>query len=277
MPTPFNHIVLGQELLDDDRLPKPLLARLQRSRPAFLLGNTAPDFGALVGKPRRETHYFQVPLQETSPAHNRLLAAHPHLGQPEQLSDDQAAFIAGYLAHLWLDQAWISAVFEPYFGPQVSRGSFRERLVEHNLLRAYLDLQERDRIPDDLGSTLRAARPRGWLPFAADAELRQWRDHLAAQVEPGGKIRTVEVFAQRLKMPRRKFARRLQSPEEMERSVFAHLPRRQLTSFWERRFSYTRELVRYYLEGDLEAAPRVNQPLERQAPSPTRPIFEGRR
>lgn len=250
--------------------------RLQRSRSAFLLGNTAPDYGALMGKPRADTHFFEVPLRNPTPAHSRLLEAHPHLGQPEQLGEDHAAFIAGYLAHLWLDQAWISEVFEPYFGPQVPRGNFRQRLIEHNLLRAHLDLKDRGRIPDDLGPTLRSAHPQDWLPFADDSDLRHWRDHLAAQVEPGGRIRTVEVFAARLKMPRRQFARRLQSPEEMERSVFAHLPRQRLAAFWQRRLSLTGELVRYYLRGELDNAPRVNQPLNREAPGSKEAILGGR-
>ncbi len=277
MPTPFNHIVLAQGLLEDDRLPKPVRARLQSSRSAFLLGNTAPDCAAFIGRPRAETHFFQVPLQETIPAHNRLLRAHPHLGRPPDLSPGHAAFIAGYLAHLWLDQAWISTVFEPYFGPGVSRGSFRQRLIEHNLLRAHLDLQVWGRIADDLGPILRHAKPENWLPFASDADLCRWRDHLAAQVEPGGSIRTVEVFAERLNMPRQKFARRLRSPKEMERSVFTHLPRREITAFWRRGISCTRELVRHYLEGDLEGAPRVNQPLESKVPSTTQPFFGGGR
>lgn len=263
MPTPFSHIAVAARLLEPGRLPKRTQKRLRAARAAFFLGNTAPDFGALVGIARARTHFFEVPLRDPAPAHLRLLRAHPELARPAALDPQQAAFVAGYLAHLWLDQAWIQRVFEPYFGPAVGRGSFRDRLVAHNLLRAHLDLQQRGLMPQDMALTLRSAQPEDWLPFAASDELRHWRDHLAEQVEPDGHIRTVEVFAERLDVPQEQFSRRLRSDEEMRRAVYDHLPGGLISDYWRQGLTRTAELIHYYLDGNLGDAPRANAAFAR--------------
>ena len=166
-------------------------------------------------------------------------------------------------------------MFEPYFGPDVERGRFRERLVAHNLLRAHLDLQDRDRIPEGVGAVLRSAQPDDWLPFADDRQLRRWRDHLASQVEPGGHIRTVEVFADRLDVPLERFKRRLHSEEEMQRAVFDHIPEDLIADFRQRGLTYTAELIHYYLDRDLQEAPNVNRSLDLRSTAPT-PSTSGR-
>lgn len=276
VPTPFHHIVLAQDLLDGGRLPQAVRTELRAVRPAFLFGSTAPDFGSMAGKRRAATHFFHVPLRPGPPAHLSLLEEHPSLAHADQLSASHAAFVAGYLAHLWLDQAWIYGVFEPHFGPAVNRGRFRQRLIAHNLLRADLELEQRERLPPDTSTALRQAKPRDWLPFGRDADLVRWRDRLAEQVEPGGRVRTVDVFAQRLNMPAEAFADRLHSQAEMQRTVYSHLPANLLDKFERLGLDGMAELVQYYWEGRLDEAPNINQPLARQAPGTNRTFFGSR-
>lgn len=213
MPTPFNHLALAEAVRNDPRLPATTRRFLDQSRPAFLLGNTAPDYVSLAGRPRAESHLFEVPMADRRPAHRILFARHPDLGDARRLNPDQAAFLAGYIAHLWIDQAWIAYIFEPAFGPSVGRGTFDERLLDHNLLRAALDQEDLIRLPSDVGAALRQAEPRGWLPFTSDESLRRWRDDLASQLGPGGRPSSVEVFAARHGIEPRAFAARLSSLE----------------------------------------------------------------
>lgn len=267
MPTPFNHLALAERLLASPKLPSGTRRQLQRARPAFLLGNVAPDLGTLSRLSRQASHYFEVPMQDLRPAHQRLFEAHPHLADPARLAPDHAAFMAGYLTHLWLDQAWILAIFEPVFGPEVPRGSFEERLIAHNLLRAWLDEQDHRRLDGTVAAALRRADPRRWLPFAPDEDLRRWRDLLAEQLAPGGRSQTAEVFAARLGITPEEFRARLASPGRLERAVFRHISRRRLQAFQRLALARSLELVTYYLAGRLGEAPHVNRPFRRRAPS----------
>ncbi len=251
-------------MLVHPRMPEQHRQALRLNRSAFLLGNTAPDFGTVSGLPRAASHFFDVPMLDRRPAHLRLLARHPELVRPDELAPDRAAFVAGYLAHLWLDQAWIATFFEPIFGPEVPRGSFHQRLVNHNLLRAYLDQKDRNRLQPEVGTALNQAEPNGWLAFAPDKDLRQWRNHLRIQLEPGGSSRTVRVFSSRLGISADKFAARLASRAEMERAVFRYLPQSHLRAFWDLSLIHSVELVAAYLAGEIQEAPTVSRPFRRR-------------
>jgi hypothetical protein len=223
MPTPFTHLATVTEILDHPGLTGEARAALAGELPAFLLGNIAPDVQTLSGQTREATHFFPVPLDGGPPAAERLLARHPGLAQPGSLPPAQAAFLAGYLAHLVLDELWVADIFEPVFGPDRAWGTFRERLYLHNVLRALWDAADHARLGPGTAEDLLAAEPAGWLPFVTDPHLRAWRNLVAGQLGPGA-ARTVEVFAERMNTDPRALAELLASPAELERRVFVHLP-----------------------------------------------------
>jgi hypothetical protein len=230
MPTPFTHLATAPEILAAPVLPAEVRAALMAQRPAFLLGNIAPDVQTVSGQPREATHFFPVPLNMAPPAQARMFRAHRRLARRAGLPPGQAAFVAGYVAHLVLDQRWVAEIFEPVFGPQQTWGSFRERLYLHNVLRAHWDDGDLARLPAGLDDELRAARPEGWLPFEADAHLVTWRDLVADQLGPGAG-RTVEVFAQRMRADPAALAALLADPAELERRLFVHVSLRNLERY----------------------------------------------
>lgn len=262
MPTPFNHLSLAEAVRLDPRLPAGARRTLDRSRPAFLLGHTAPDYVSLAGRPRVESHLFEVPMADRRPAHRLLFDRHPDLAAAADLDPDQAAFLAGYIAHLWIDQAWIAYIFEPGFGPSVARGTFEQRLLDHNLLRAALDQEDLAGLPPRLGAVLRQAEPRRWLPFASDESLCRWRDNLASQLEPGGRPTTVEVFASRHGLEPRAFADRLSSLEA------GPVRPARLAAFRRLAVDRTLALTHAYLAGRLDAVEAVNTSFPRPNPLP---------
>lgn len=270
VPTPFNHLVIAEAVLREQHLPSQVRRRLSAERPAFMLGNTAPDVSTITGLSRAATHFFDVPMVDRSPAHRRMLKMYPDLVDPSVLPPDQAAFLAGYLAHLWLDQAWIAGVFEPVFGPDVDRGRFQTRLLAHNLLRAHLDERDRNRLDEGIGRVLRSAKPGGWLPFVSDDELSQWRDHLAGQLPPDGSSKTVAVFASRHGIDMNDFSAQLASRATMQQQVFRHLPPRRLKAFDRLGSMGTAAIVREYMTGQMGRAPISHQPFRyRLAGKPT--------
>jgi hypothetical protein len=246
MPTPFNHLVLAQAMLAHPGLPPGVRDGLSAEWPAFLLGNIAPDVQTVSQQSREATHFFPVPLRNAPPAHQALFARHPALARPRQLAPAHAVFLAGYLAHLELDQLWIRAIFEPVFGPEQTWGDFQERLYLHNVFRAYWDAHDHRRLPPAVGRRLRAAEPEGWLPFVADAPLRRWRDLVADQLTPPSAALTVEVFAARMGADPLAFAALLNSPAEMERRVFSRVPPARLAQFCAEGLDRCVERIREY-------------------------------
>jgi hypothetical protein len=230
MPTPFTHLAAAGEILSHPELPPAARSALAAELPAFLLGNIAPDVQTVSGQPRDATHFFPVPLNGALPGARVLLDRHPVLAQASALPPAQAAFLAGYLAHLVYDQLWIAQIFEPVFGPAQSWASFRERLYLHNVLRAHLDGQDLARLLPATAARLKAAEPSAWLPFEADPHLRTWRDLVAEQLGPGAG-RTVEVFAERMRVDPVGLAQLLASPEELQQRVLSRLPAQALTIY----------------------------------------------
>jgi hypothetical protein len=220
MPTPFTHLAVAAELLDTGALPPAIANEL----PAFLLGNIAPDVQVLSQQPREATHFFPVPLGGAPPAVQVLLAHHPALAPLEVLPPAQAAFMAGYLAHLVFDQLWVREIFEPVFGPDQAWETFRERLYLHNVLRAHWDALDLARLAPGAAGDLAAAHPLSWLPFVPDDYLAAWRDLVAEQLGEAGSSRTVEVFAARMGADPAAFAALLASPAELDRRLFLRLP-----------------------------------------------------
>jgi hypothetical protein len=219
MPTPFTHLAVAAELLATGNLPG-----VPPAHPAFLLGNIAPDVQVLSQQTREATHFFPVPLNGAPPAEQVLFAQYPALAPLSARPPAQAAFLAGYLAHLVFDQLWVQRIFEPVFGPDQSWGEdFHERLYLHNLLRAHWDALDHQRLQPGVAETLAAAQPRGWLPFVDDAPLAAWRDRVAEQLGEAGTSRTVEVFAARMRADPTAFAALLASPAELERRLFSRL------------------------------------------------------
>lgn len=232
MPTPIQHLVMADDILADAALLPAARDRLVAQRGAFLLGTIAPDAQSVSGQTREATHFFTPPSADPRPAHEVMLVEYPQLARANKLPPAQAAFIAGYIQHLTLDELWIEHVFGPHFGMGVEWGTFRERLLIHNILRTWLDQRDRVRLNCSTSAALLRVEPHGWLPFVSDAHLTAWRDEIALQLRPGAPVHTVKVFAARLNVPPAEFRRILESPDDMQRRVFAHLSPNSLARFY---------------------------------------------
>lgn len=251
MPTPFTHLRFAEEILNLAGLPRVAQDTLYAEKPAFLLGCVAPDAQSVSGQPREATHFFYVPLRDSVPAVRHLFHAYPALARAAERPRAQAAFLAGYLTHLALDEFWVRDVFEPIFGSRVRWGTFIERLYLHNALRSHLDASDRKRLPASTAATLSSARPYDLCPFISDETLLHWRDLIAEQLSPGQAGRTVEVFAERMGADPRAFAALLASPEAMRQRVFSRLPDGLLERFYREGLSLCETVLQRYWTGAL--------------------------
>ena len=232
MPTPFYHLHLAEELIHHPELPKKIRDILQTWRCVFLFGNTAPDVQVISGAARQQTHFFKIPIQaDDLPAWELMLMQYPQLSGTEALTECQRVFIAGYLCHLQADWLWVKELFTPIFGPRCNWGTFHQRLYYHNVLRAYLDLRILPELSTGMDQCLSQVQPEGWLPFVKDVHLRQWRDLLFHQLEPGATPRTVEVFSSRQGISAPEYYALLESDERMQSEVFTHVSLRHVQTY----------------------------------------------
>jgi hypothetical protein len=257
MPTPIMHLALAEEILRGDDLPPPIRRLLIQQHGPFLLGNTAPDVQTVSGQTRDETHFYSIPRTTDRPAHETLFETHPQLTRTESLPPAQIAFVAGYIAHLVLDELWLDHVFLRHF--RGGWGDRRERAFLHNVLRTWMDRQDQRRLNGNVSAALRQTRPQGWLPFVADEHLQTWRDWLVEQLAPGRSVQTAEVFAQRMGVSAAEMEAVLRSPQQMEERVFSHISRAALQSFhdigYERSVALTNEYIGKSTKGSSEKRP----------------------
>ncbi len=247
MPTPIQHLAIADKLLHDSTLPGSIRTRLIDQRGAFLFGNTAPDVQTVSGQMREATHFFDIPLRSNQPAHLKMFELYPALAHTRLIPPAQAAFIAGYICHLWLDVLWIGDIYQPGFGPSAYWATSHQRSIYHNILRAWCDQNDQRALNGDTGSNLSSVQPDRWLPFTLDRYLVDWRNVLADQFRPGASIRTIEVFARRNNVPPAEFRRVLDSPSEMDTNIFAHSSRKDVESFYQRGHDQMAELIVEYL------------------------------
>lgn len=246
MPTPVMHLALAEAILDEDVLPSSIRRLLIQQRGPFLLGHTAPDVQTVSGQAREETHFYTIPPTTDCAAHEVLFATHPALTHAETLLSAQAAFVAGYVAHLLLDELWLDRIFFSYFGER-AWNSRRERAFLHNVLRTWMDREDQQRLNGSVVTVLAQVEPQDWLPFVSDEYLRMWRDWLVEQLSPGHSVQTAEVFAQRMGVSAAEVETVLKSPQQMEERVFRHIPRPALQSFHDMGYSHSVALISQYL------------------------------
>lgn len=251
MPTPVEHLRIAEQILASPSLPEAIRSRLDQDeavRGAYFFGHIAPDVQVISRQPRETTHFFTVPLTDQRAGYKKILMTYPWLSRPSNLPAAQSAFLTGYLSHLLLDEYWVREVFQPVFGSQQMWGDWRERLLLHNVLRTWLDRRDLPQLQDGIGDRLRYAEPKDWLPFAADADLRRWRDLVADQLAPGAEVKTVEIFADRARIPHNEFLVLLE-PGAMKARVFSRIPLAKIECFRERAFTHTHRLTLRYLNG----------------------------
>ncbi len=251
MPTPFTHLAAARHMLADAVLA-PLL---QRERGAFYLGNIAADAHSLAGRQRWETHFYRYDLMPDDPPWRVMLHEHPALWTPADAA--ARAFIAGYIAHLAVDEYWARHMAAPYFGVD-TWGSRGFRFLMLNLLLILMDVRDYAVItvpPDaraDIADSMRGACPSAWLPFLPDSALNEWNQLIERQVNPLGHSETLEILAPRIgrDMTPARLRAMLDSEAMLERDLWAHVPKGVWGTVERDMVVYARESVCAYWRGE---------------------------
>jgi hypothetical protein len=111
---------------------------------AYYLGATSPDIRVITRWDRARTHFFDLNVYDHQDSVTELFRQHPELAEPEHLSPETVAFIAGYITHLCLDERYIYDVYRPYFGQQSALGGDLAANTMDRLLQFELDRRRRE-------------------------------------------------------------------------------------------------------------------------------------
>lgn len=173
MPPIFLHMATARDVaqqLDNETLAA-------QSGP-YLLGATSPDIRVLTRADRSVTHFYDMHVSDHQDSVEAMFAANPHLRDADALNEETAAFVAGYIGHLVLDQTWIEAVYRPHFGQISSLGGDARANVMDRVLQYELDRRRREdqaevrEIRDDLQFCSLAIN----VGFLDSDLLRRWLD-----------------------------------------------------------------------------------------------------
>ncbi len=251
MPTPFSHLAVAQRLLNDPAIPSDYRALLHRQRPAFLLGSVAADARVEAGTPRSATHFYHY-TQETDDSipWRVMLDAHPGLWT---LADEaHAAFIAGYVAHLAMDEIWSRLMVAPrFFGAEW--GDKRLRFIMLHVILIVLDERDEQALEAWQAEALSQAAPRDWLPFLPDSNIKNWRDLIHQQIAPGGRSQTLEIFGSRAGLTPAELRALLDSPELMLESLWQHIPLEVLAEVETAMYAHCVSQLTAYLDGRISS------------------------
>ncbi len=111
MPSLGLHMTIARELACDITSPV-----IEAERGAYYLGATTPDIRVLTRWDREQTHFFDLRDFGEQNGVERLFERQPALRDARELDPSTAAFMAGYISHLVLDEDYITQIYRPLFG-----------------------------------------------------------------------------------------------------------------------------------------------------------------
>ncbi|MBF6598929.1 MAG: hypothetical protein IVW36_00275 [Dehalococcoidia bacterium] len=173
MPPLGLHMVVARSLAAD--LDS---ATLDADRGAYYLGATTPDIRILTRWDRARTHFFDLQCLGEQSGVRRLFEQEPGLRDARALDDATAAFVAGYISHLVLDEEYITQIYRQYFGKGGLLGDELMADVMDRLLQLHLDREQRTdaEATDDIRRALSETSLELAVDFIAGDVLRDWRD-----------------------------------------------------------------------------------------------------
>jgi hypothetical protein len=244
MPTPFSHLAVAQRLLRDNAVPQAHRDLLQQEVGAFLLGNVAADARVGAGVPRENTHFYVYAQDMIDSPWRVMLKRHPDLWKPT--THAHRAFVAGYVAHLAMDEVWSREMVGPHF---VERewGSRGKRFLMLHIILIYMDERDLPLLEHWQSEQLETVKPAHWLGFISDADLRAWQFLIYEQIKPGGESLTLQIFGDRIPKEPPELRAILDSESQMQSGLWDHISKSILAQVEAKMYDYARDSLCEYL------------------------------
>jgi len=245
MPTPFTHLEIAQRLIDDEALPQSIRDYIRSELGAFLLGNISADARVDSGSPRETTHFYSYNEKITRAPWRRMVEENKSLLSPH--SPEHRVFVAGYIAHLSVDEYWTRNMVGPHFFAREWADRV-ERFYMLHIILSYMDERDLNKLDTWQPDVLCEAQPTHWLPFISDENLSNWRDLVQRQIIPSGVSQTLEIFGHRLGKPAQELRDFLDSEEKMQIGLWNNIAQSLLSQIEADLYQYAREQMLIYLQ-----------------------------
>lgn len=251
MPTPFTHLAIARRMLNDERISPEHRALLNEHSAAFYLGQVAPDGHVMAQRKRHETHFYTYEDLHVDHLWELMMQQYPTLWR--QKEENAKAFLAGYVAHLAVDEHWLNAMTSPYFVKREWE-TFRWRFYMLHVILTHMD--ERDysilttRQEFQVATALERAKPAHWLPFMSDQSLHDWGSLIHRQIKPNGISETLSIVAPRAHKSVEELRAFLDDESQMEQGLWRYVPRSVLAHTETGMYDLAVEYVNAYLEAN---------------------------
>jgi hypothetical protein len=247
MPTPFSHLATLIDLMDDEQVPTAYRAALIAERPAYLLGAVAPDARVDAPDPRAATHFYSYQDGIDRNPWRIMLDQYPSLIPPG--SEAHRAFLAGYVAHLAMDEIWTLHMLGPHFAFGDWGESRIERFFVLHLMLVEVDQRDLATLPDWAASDIYLATPTDdWLPFMPLDVLTDWQALIYDQIKPGGLSQTTTIFGERVGRSAEDLESLASDRDWMQNHLWDHVPRSALTQVEIQMVKHARTSLIAYLD-----------------------------
>ena len=244
MPTPFTHLQIAQRLLKDQHISPAIRTLLHEQRSAFLLGSIAADARVSSNISRADTHFYRYDDLMREHPWRVMMANYPAL---EHAHDNaHLAFLAGYVAHLTVDEVWTKDMLRAWFFDRSWGPDDRFRFLMLHVLLIYMDERDYGVLEGWHADSLIAAQPDDWLPFMTGDDLKAWRDFIAIQLTRGSQ--TLSVLGARIKRSPEELRTLLDSPDRLQADLWNHVAPDVLVQVEDDMYSACRDEMLVYLE-----------------------------
>ncbi len=247
MPTPFMHMAFAERLIADPVLPAGVRDLLVSNWGAFLLGSVAPDARVSSGIDRVGTHFFEYVPHIDPSAVQVMMTRYPELARAGLSEAARRVFIAGYAAHLMMDQIWCTDLLFPIFF-EGKWGEQTAQILALHVLLSHTDQRDRRLMPASHYDALASATPAHWLPFIDDSALVVWRDTIASQIAPGAESQTFAILGKRVNMTAEEVVAIVNDVARMNAMIWTNVPPPKLAQTEEAMYSAARSAVIDYLD-----------------------------
>ncbi|MDQ7026835.1 MAG: zinc dependent phospholipase C family protein [Anaerolineae bacterium] len=242
MPTPFTHLLISHRLLNDRALSQKT-RRLITAHPSdFLLGGIIADARPAGGK-RADTHFYHYTEPMPDNPWREMFRHYPSLRQP--LSTQHHAFLAGYVAHLAVDEYWSRYMLKPHFADSDWGEDKNDRFFSLHLLLIHMDERDEKALESAIPSRLRQSQAHHWLPFLTDSEICEWRDFIARQLET--ESQTLPVLGKRIQTSVADLRRIMDDTRKMQSRVWDNIAPSVLAHIEAEMYTFAQEQVEIYL------------------------------
>jgi hypothetical protein len=174
--------------------------RIDADRGAYYLGATTPDIRVITRWDRARTHFFDLDDFEEQSGVHRLFEDQPALRDARSLDDATAAFMAGYISHLVMDEDYITQIYRPLFGVKSALRDDALADVMDKMLQWDIDRARREELGvDDIRDALAETAVAVHVDFIGQDTLMQWRDvSLDVIAQPASIERLVRFLSRRM-------------------------------------------------------------------------------